>query len=354
MPTKFIQRTTVCLAVLVAGLLPAHGADPDLVLKNAAAFVKGRQAANGSFGQAQPHLQTGLAMLALLSLQGTPDAETAAIVARGADYLLKTSSSAGALGDDVFHTESHAVACTALICAVEHIADPELRAEAAKRSWRAIRYLQRLQDRSSSSSSHGGWRMEGRKGRVNDRRASGWALLGYAAMRDYGLEVPMPNLERAARFMLGSFKNKAPNPDQIGGFSVDREGLAVDLASAMGGWVMARFDGPPASRAKNLDWLRRHPPGWTGPNYFYAAFFRMRALKFQPDGAELYRDTTRRLLVQLADHQQADGSIGFPPGNARNTLTMGPVFSTAMAILILNAENSRLPFDEVYRPQPLF
>ena len=65
-------------------------------------------------------------------------------------------------------------------------------------------------------------------------------------------------------------------------------------------------------------------------------------------------EQSQRLFTQIADHQKADGSILFPPGNAQNTITMGPVFSTAMAVLIWNTPESRLAVDEDFRLRPLF
>ena len=75
---------------------------------------------------------------------------------------------------------------------------------------------------------------------------------------------------------------------------------------------------------------------------------------FRSDGDDatalaLYREQTHRLTTQIADHQKADGSILVPPGNAQNTVSMGPVFSTALAILILNTADSRLATDEDFR-----
>jgi hypothetical protein len=104
----------------------------------------------------------------------------------------------------------------------------------------------------------------------------------------------------------------------------------------------------------NVAWLTRHPPAWTGPNYFYSGFFRLRALKFSEASAALNDEQSQRLFAQIADHQKADGSILIPPGNAQNTVSMGPVFSTALAILILNTAESRLAPDEDFRVVPNF
>jgi len=336
--------------------VPHYGvaAEQAVILKNATTYLRSQQQEDGSFGRPQPRLKTGLAIVAQLSVNSGPSDADRDLIERAVRYVLETSSSTGDLGDDAFRTESHAVALTALICAHEHLKDDDLRTDAAKRIRRAVRHLQRLQDRSSSSASRGGWRMEGRKGRANDRRASAWALLAYRTARLYGIEIPDPNVKRATQFMLGAFKEQSDKPDQIGGFSVDTLGLTVDLISSMGGWVLSRFDGKEESRKKNLEWLARRPPAWSGPNYFYSAFFRIRTLKFGDGEGKLYAETRQRLTAQIADHQQSDGSVVFPPGNAQNTVLMGPVFSTALAILIANVEESRLPFDEDYRLKPLF
>ena len=196
--------------------------------------------------------------------------------------------------------------------------------------------------------------MEGRKGTTNDRRASCWALLSYQTGRLLGLTIKQANMDRGTHFLLGSFIRTADNPDQVGGLSVDTHGLAVASASAMGGWALARLAPKRELLDKNLAWLDRHPPIWSGPNYFYTNFFRVRTLKFADRSGTQFNRCLRRLYLQTSDHQHADGSVGFPPGNAQNTIAMGPVFSTAMAILILNVENSRLVFDEDYRVRPLF
>jgi len=325
-----------------------------VVLENALDFLRAAQNPDGSFGHVQPHLQTSLAILAFLSVESPPGPETLSIIQKAVDYLERTGSASGDLGDDAFRTESHALGTTALICALEHVRRPELRLRAARKIHRALRLTQRMQDRSSASPSRGGWKMEGFQGHLNDRRASAWALLSYLTALQYGMEVEPAYVERGVRFFMGSFKDKTAEADQVGGFSVDAEGLSVASISSMGGWVMARFEGKEEHRRMNLGWLARHPVDWCGPNYFYANFFRVRALKFSDTEGKQYSRTMQRLFAQIKDHQGPDGSVAFPPGNAQNTVAMGPAFSTAMSVLILNVDRSRLAFDEDYRLEPLF
>ena len=143
-------------------------------------------------------------------------------------------------------------------------------------------------------------------------------------------------------------------PQDVGGLSVDETGLTVETISAMGGWVLTRISHDPGAAKKNLAWLTRNPPGWSGPNYFYANFFRARAVGRLDAKGDVLAATVRRLTQQIKDHQLGDGSIAFPLGEAQNEVAMGGVFSTAMAVLIVNATNSRLPFDEDYRVKPPF
>jgi hypothetical protein len=342
-----------CLAPALPAAEPLPRQQLDLLLANGAAYLRTRQAEDGSFGTVQPHLQTALATLALHSLPPIPDSGDPARIARAADYLVKSASLAGDLGDDEYATESHAVALAALLAALPTLTDPDQRQATAEAAYKALRYLQRMQDRSSSAASRGGWKLEGQKGRDNDRRATAWALFACHTAQLYGVDVGQANLDRACAFMLGAQKTADEQADQLGGFSVDTEGLAVASISAMGGWVLARLRPEAAARRLNLAWLARNPPQWSGPNYFYTNYFRVRALKFgEPDG-ELYQRQLRQLILQLKEHQQPSGAVEFPPGNAQNTVAMGPVFSTAMALLIANVHDSRLAMDEDWRVAPL-
>ena len=354
-------RAMGVLGVLLLGGVLGAG-EPDrvarrdlhVVLGNAVRYVRTQQNPQGGFGAVQPHLQTSLALLAMLSVTGEPPVADLDRIDRAVSYLVRMGARGGDLGDVVFRVESHALATTALLCAIRHLRDPERRRKASGTVRRAMRVTQRWQDRSRSSPARGGWKMEGRKGTENDRRASTWALVSYHTARQYGLAIKSAAVDRGVHFLLGSFKKTAPKPDQVGGLSVDTQGLAVASISAMGGWALQRLTRDRSMARKNIDWLVMHPAVWSGPNYFYTSFFRVRTLAFaDPTGEHLAR-CLRRLFHQIRDHQQPDGSITFPPGNAQNTVTMGPVFSTSLAVLILNVENSRLVFDEDYRVRPLF
>ena len=341
------------LSLALSSLPLAAGAE-DVAVQNALGFIRRQQNEDGSFGKVQPHLQTGFAALALLCAAAPPSETDRAIVERAVAYLEKTGASDGDLGDRVYATESHAVATLAAVCALPYVREDALRKALAEKSGRAVRLLFRLQDPSSSSRSRGGWRTEGFKGQDNDRRSSAWALLASEAARQVGMPVKDANLDRGVRYMLGSFKDATATPPQVGGFSVDAEGLAVEQISAMGGWVLVRFRQPEDMIDLNRRWLVKNPPLWAGPNYFYSSFFRVRTLKFSDRAGRDYQRTLQRLRTQIQDHQAGDGSVGIPPGEAQNSADMGPVFTSALSVLILNVDDSRLCFDEDYRVRPLF
>ncbi len=350
LPSVYRVLLTLAFFLLLAATTNAAPA-PDAPLRAALNFLVTQQQADGSFGEPQPRLKTAFALLAVLSVGERAGSNATAFLARSASFLATDARADGFLGDELFPTKSHAVVLTALIEAHARLADAEQRGAAGERIQGGLRHLLQAQDRSSASPSRGGWSMEGKTGRPNDRRASGWALLALRSARARGLDVPAAQLERATSFLLGAFKEQADNASQVGGFSVDTEGLAVELMSALGGWVLATT--PASAKAdwakKNLAWLAKHPPAWTGPNYFYSSFFRLRALKFSDDATALAHEQTRRIATQIVDHQKADGSILVPPGNAQNTVSMGPVFATALAILLLNTPDSCLATDEDFR-----
>lgn len=191
--------------------------------------------------------------------------------------------------------------------------------------------------------------METSGSRENDRRATAWALWALASARLHGLETRRADLDRAVRFVTASLKETSERADEVGGLSVDAEGLAVASTSAMGGWVLARHRPGTGPARLNLAWLARHPPQWSGPTYFYTGFFHLRALRLADASGKVFADHHRRVMLQLREHQLGDGSVALPPGEAQNFVAMGRVFSTAMAVLLVQAGDSRLVGDEDYR-----
>jgi hypothetical protein len=95
-------------------------------------------------------------------------------------------------------------------------------------------------------------------------------------------------------------------------------------------------------------WLARHPPNWYGPHFYATHYFAVRALyrDRDADGGKVFDAYFQRVARLLRERQQADGSFPYPPGEGAPVEAMGPGYSTAMAILILNADRGFLPVDQ--------
>lgn len=327
----------------------------DEMTRNALAFLAESANPDGSFGKSHTRMQTGLAVLAFLSQGRAPgDGEYGEVIARAADWLVKAQAVTGFIGDRDLPTESHAVATLALIEMIGMHNDPALDRKSYRAALSGLEYTLSTQDKAYGGRYNGGWRAETRS-KVNDRKVSAWQLDVMRAMEICGTRISRSALLRGVAFMKASWKprDEKYNRYDIGGFSYDAEGLPVRSISAAGFYCMEVFDEPMSDRRLTAQWFANNPPIWNGPHFFYTQFFAVRALKFHAaaDGAaearERYDDYFREVTDILHNQQRADGSFSLPPGNAEYTKAMGPVYATAMAVLILNCDRNLLPIDMI-------
>jgi len=312
---------------------------------------------DGSIGAAQPHLQTGLAILAFLSSGRTEDADPASPIPAACGWLLQYSGEDGFLGDEEFPMESHAVCALALSEARGMLRDPKLAARVADRAPRALDYALAAQDKAIGAEFYGGWKADP-KNKVNDRRVTAWFLLLLKSAELRGAEIPRGALSRALMFIEGS--QKVPEPGKtyektdIGGFSYDATGLPVVAITGAGLAAMSCYGRDAARRDLALQWLQENRPIWYGPNFYYTHFFTSRALVREarrgPGPRKQLLKYAQALWEMLRDHQDADGSFQIPPGNAENTRRMGAAYATAMAVLILNMQRQLMPIDSLVAP----
>ena len=96
------------------------------------------------------------------------------------------------------------------------------------------------------------------------------------------------------------------------------------------------------------EWLSRHPARWHGPDFFEANFFAVRGLHRTRylDGGQRFNAWFAHIVRILRERQDPDGSFPFPPGHGAPILAMGRGYSTAMAVLILNADRGIIPMDK--------
>lgn len=212
----------------------------------------------------------------------------------------------------------------------------------------AMQYSLEIQDEGADPKYTGGWKPDDRT-RVNDRMLTTWFLWQLYADQLLNEKVSKSSIERAVEFVEASQKDAAAEKeDERGGFSIGAAGLPVRSATAAGMAVMALHDPDKAKLDLARGWFVRHPPNWYGPNFYVTHFFAVRALyrSRDLDGGKAYNDYFRRVVRLLRERQQPDGSFPFPPGEGGPIVGMGPGYSTALGILILNVDRGFLPLDQ--------
>lgn len=326
--------------------------------RGALLFLERAARPDGSFGASYQHYLTGAACLAFLSAGHRPGEEgpRGAVLDRAADWLVKNRDAGGFAGDKELPTESHAVAALALCQMSGQAAEPARNRRLFEAARQALAFSLDTQDRAYGGRHNGGWKADP-AAPLNDRKVTAWQLALLRAIQESGTSVPRSASARALAFMLGSLKTEAGSgaAADVGGFSYDAEGLPVRSISAAGLFCTALYDEAPAERALTAAWFGRNPPVWTGPHFYYTEFFAVRALRLEaealgtPESLAALSAYQRQLTQILYEAQQPDGSFALPPGNAEYTKAMGPVYSTALAVLILNADRHLLPLDREAR-----
>ena len=315
-------------------------------------FLARSQNPDGAIGTVEPHLQTGLTILAFLSSGRTDDVDPSSPIPAACEWLLRYSGEDGFLGDEEFPMESHAVCALALSESRGMVRDPKLAARVDGRASRALDYALAAQDKAIGAEFYGGWKADP-KSKVNDRRVTAWCLLLLRSASLRGAEIPRGALSRALMFMEGSQKipeaGKTYEKTDIGGFSYDATGLPVVSITGAGLATMSYHDREIRRRDLAMQWLQDNRPIWYGPNFYTTHFFTSRALVREarrgPGPRKQLARYSQIIGDMLRDHQNADGSFPIPPGNAENTRRMGETYGTAMAVLILNMQRQLMPID---------
>ncbi|MDA0840029.1 MAG: hypothetical protein O3B01_06790 [Planctomycetota bacterium] len=316
-------------------------------------YLDENQNSDGSWGNEQRNLQTSLTILAHLSSGITPShTERGPALTKAFKWLFAHASEDGFAGDMEHPHMSHAV--VGLMCAslMGMQTDAEENIETAVQADRILDFSLRIQNRANSPDYFGGW-TPNPKVKVNDRLVTAWQLCFLKTMEYAGRDISQRSKSRALNFLMASQKvpgetKQKFDKEDIGGFSYEVAGLPVVSTTSAGLAVMNLFKQSEAKCTLAAQWLRAHPPLWYGPNFFQTHFFGVRGALHQArltNEPKVYDWYFRRLLNILKEQQNADGSFEIPPGNAENTKVMGSTYSTAMTVLILNADRELLPLD---------
>jgi len=301
---------------------------------------------DGALGESRQKTVTALFILSCLSSGILPaDEQYGTRVTAACEWLIDNSSADFFGGREQPHAD-HAVAALAITELIGTAADSDRNRKLYEQAAKALAYSLSIQSKGIDADYYGGWRPNVAT-RVNDRVLTGWFLLQLRSGRICGMKAPKSNVSRAVAFVEASQKRQTQKVDELGGFSVDAQGLPVLSATAAGMAVLAFFDPDDNGVTMARDWLIRHPPRWYGPNFFESHFFAVRGLyrARHPDRAKAFNQYFSRLLQLLKERQEPDGSVPFPPGHGGPLLAMGKSYSTAMAVLILNVDRGILPVD---------
>ena len=303
---------------------------------------------DGCVGETRPKAVTSAFLLACLSDGIRPDDPEHGGRLRDAAIWLLRNSSPSFLGGTEEPNGDHALAALALMELVGTCSSEEENRELFRRAQAVTQYTLRIQDASENPAYFGGWRPNDVT-RTNDRMLTAWFLAGLRGAELDGIRIPSSASRRAVEFIEASQKGTdTAKKEDIGGFSVAASGLPVRSTTAAGLAVLMWEGDDTQKSALACEWLARNPPVWYGPHFYESNFFAARALGRQttPEGKAAFKAYYERLVRLMAERQEADGSFPFPPGHGGPLVAMGPGYSTAMAVLILNADRGFLPVDQ--------
>jgi len=311
-------------------------------------FLVSIQKNDGAVGDDRPQAVTALFLLACLSSGAQPgDADYGPAMRSAYMWILKNSDQSF-LGGDKEPNADHALAALALSEATGMATNEQENLKLYAKAKAALQYSLEMQDQGVDPKFGGGWRPDDRT-RVNDRVLTAWFLCELRSSQLRFENVSQGSMDRATEFLAASQKGlDEPKEDERGGFSLGAAGLSVRSSSAAGMLALALANSDPARIELGRSWLARHPPTWYGPHFYPTHFFAVRGLYRTRggDGGKTFDEYFARVVRLLRERQEADGRFPFPPGHGGPIVAMGPGYSTALGILILNVDRGYLPLDQ--------
>jgi hypothetical protein len=302
-------------------------------------YLASKQLPDGSWLSPGYGKNTGIVSLAVMALMARGHepgrGEHGEVIERAVAWILKNQKS-GLVIRDTSHGElySHGISTLMLGEVVGMIDDERPGLESIHRVHRtAVNLILRAQNIPKDRWNLGGWRYTP-SSEVSDISVSGWQLLALRAAKDVGLPVPKKNISQAVGYIA---RCKHPT----GGFSYQPGGDPNTGRTGTGILALEICGEHGSDEAKRGgDWLLRHPPKWSGPFFYYGAYYSSQAM-YQLGGRywKDWQPVSERLLVEK---QAGDGSWPAPPG-ATHEEQAGPIYATAMAILSLSVEFRYLP-----------
>jgi hypothetical protein len=356
----FTRAGAVALAVAAAGLaLPAPAQDDGNQAKgmiNAAtqdaidaglAYLASQQAADGSFGTGQHRGNVAITALGGLAFMagghqpgrgkyGKVVTDAVRFIVQHAD---RNTVAAGAFLHNPhasFHGPMYGHGFATLFLAEVYgmVNEPNLRKEVRTTLHDAVQLIIKTQNQ------EGGWRYRPIAADA-DLSVTICQIMALRAARNAGITVPKDVADRCVRYV-----KDCQDVHGTGGFRYQRHGGPAGFARTAAGVVALNSAGiyDDESVKKGLDYLKRFQPGNNQAgifnnfehqmHYFYGHYYAVQAMWIK--GGNYWREWYPAIRNELLNYRRGDGSwdIG---------IQLGPHYSTAMALIILQVPNNYLP-----------
>lgn len=337
-PASFGAAERSSSAVASATHIPARPAEVTPEIEQSVArglrYLAANQSSDGSWrtrGSAggHPTAMTALAGLALLASGSTPrEGPHARALSRGLTFLLSTARRDGLIAqlEEEYHCmHGHGFAMLFLAQCYGMEEDPARQAQIRDALARAVDLTARAQ------SPAGGW-LYTPDSRGDEGSVTVTQVQGLRAARNAGIAVPKRVIDRAMDYL-----ERSANPDGGIRYQVSDAGggRAPITAAAVACWYNAgQYDHPLAQQALAYAEERLPPDGMNRTGHFMYAHLYLAQVLYQT-GDEKWRPYFEKIAARLLQAQARDGAW---PGEQ-----VGPVYGTAVALLILQLPYKHLP-----------
>lgn len=331
-----------CIAgswLLAAGIAVAEdqAALRDLAMTRGLTWLRQQQQADGRMAETFPTALTALAILAHGAAGIQPDdALHGPGLRRALRFILAGQQNDGYFGRvDASRMYGHGIATLCLTQVLGMTGDEDLEERLRESLHRAVAVTVAAARIPKDAAHAGGWHYEP-NATASDMSLTGWQLTSLHAARSIGMAIPDDVVQNALRYV----RRLTSHDGNVGYNGADQDRPALRGMACLAFAHAGRHDDPLVDII--LRRMVETDPGWSGEWWYYRAFYDASALsRIAP---ERWRSVGPRLVTTLTGHQNADGSFQVPPGG--NEAASGPVYATAMALLVLATDRHLLPANQ--------
>ena len=333
-PLRSVACAVTWLASLAAAAAPPQAAD---VVEAGLEWLAAKQSRRGNWSANESRYPTAITALAATALvmegSTTSQGRYAEPVRRAVDYLVSRARPNGLIGDpktDDRYTYGHGFSMLFLSQVVGEEEDERRREELVRVLTKAVEFAGRAQ------TADGGWGYVSAKDGNNFDEGSTTItqVQGLRGCRNAGIPVPREIIERAIAYI-----HKCTMPDGGVQYSSKGGGGRPAISAAAIACLFNAGEEDDTHVPRMLDYAEKHLGNIAnnGFGHWHYAHFYYAQVMYREGGRkwEAYRDQIEKRLVSEA---QAEGELLFWPQGY-----IGPVYTTATNLTILQLENGTLP-----------